>query len=230
MANAAVQDVPWLLSCPGLAGVNDEVGVAALRAAKTQHFSLGTDIVRPGDPCHSFILLIRGSLRVSKLAENGREMILYRVRAGELCVLTLTSLLTGKTYSAGAATEEDTEVAMIPASKFLDAMHRSDPFRTFVISHLSRRMGEVLALLEQVTFRRLDLRLACMLGQLFEQNKGRPIEVTHRALALELGSSREVVSRILKEFELMGCVRLGRGTIELVSSETLEDITRASSL
>jgi len=230
MHSTALADVPWLLFFPGLAGVQDEAGLAALRAASTQRFPLGTKIVRPGDPCHSFILLARGVLRVSEVGENGREIALYRVRAGELCVLTLTNLLAATTYSAGAVADEEVEVVMIPAPKFQEALARSDAFRTFVISTLSRRMGEVLALLDQVAFQRLDLRLACLLGQLFGQNQSEPIEVTHHALAQELGSTREVISRILKEFEIMGCIRLRRGMIELLSPETLSRLTRIAAV
>jgi CRP/FNR family transcriptional regulator len=230
MNDAAQSRAPWLSVFPGLAGVEDEAGVAALQAACVRTFAPGTKIVRLGDPCQFFILLVRGTLRVSQMATNGREIVLYRVRAGELCVLTLTNLLAATTYSAGALAEEEVDVVMIPAPKFQEALARSDAFRTFVISTLSRRMGEMLALVEQVAFQRLDLRLACLLGQLFGQNYGEPIEVTHQALALELGSSREVVSRILKEFELLGCIRLRRRMIELLSPETLSRLTRAPAL
>ena len=82
-----------------------------------------------------------------------------------------------------------------------------------------------MALVEQVAFQRLDLRLAGLLKQLFNQNQGAPLEVTHQALALELGSTREVISRMLKEFERNGCIRLRRGLIELLSTETLTRLT-----
>jgi CRP/FNR family transcriptional regulator len=79
---------------------------------------------------------------------------------------------------------------------------------------------------EQVAFQRLDLRLACLLGQLFERNKSAAISMTHEDLARELGTTRVVVSRLLKEFERMGCIRLQRGQIELLSSEALERLSR----
>ncbi len=227
MIGTALGDVTWLGSFPGFNGVQDAAGVAALRAATTQTFPSGTTIVRAGDACKFFILLARGVLRVTETGANGREIVLYRVRAGELCVLSLTNLLSATAYSAGAIAEEDVEVVMIPVPAFQEALARSDTFRTFVLSTLSRRMGEVLALLEQVAFHRLDLRLACLLGQLFGQNDGESIEVTHHTLAVELGSSREVVSRILKEFEQMGCIRLRRGAIELLSPEALSRLTYA---
>ena len=225
MSGTAAASFPWFASFPGLAGVQDNAGLAALQAARVQHFPVGTEIVHSGDPCQSFILLARGVLRVYEAGEGGREIVLYRVRAGELCVLTLNNLLAATTYSAGAKAEEDVEVVMMPVTNFQDALARSEAFRTFVISTLSRRMGEVMALVEQVAFQRLDLRLACLLGQLFGQNHGAPLAMTHQALALELGSAREVVSRMLKEFERSGCIRLRRGVIELLSPEMLARLT-----
>jgi len=217
----------WQMAFPGLAGVQDESGLAALQSASVYQFPTGTEIVRAGDPCQSFILLSRGVLRVYESGDNGREIVLFRVRAGEMCVLTLTNLMAATAYSAGAKAEEDVEVVMIPMDLFQAALSRSDAFRTFVISTLSRRVGEVMALVEQVAFQRLDLRLACLLGQMFNGNHGAPLEVTHQALALELGSTREVISRMLKEFERSGCIRLRRGTIELLSPEILTRLTCA---
>jgi len=218
-------DLSWLPEFPGLAGVHDPAGRAALQAARRYQFPAGAEIVRSGDPCQSFVLLSRGVLRVYEADERGHEIVLYRVRAGDMCVLTLSTLMTSANYSAGAKAEEDVEVVMIPMVLFQKALEHSDAFRNFVITTLSRRMGEVMALVEQVAFQRLDLRLACLLGQLFHQNRGAPLAVTHQALALELGSTREVISRVLKEFERSGCIRLRRGEIELLSAEMLTRLT-----
>jgi len=223
--DSATGEWAWQTSFPGLASINDAAGEAALRAASVFQFPAGTDIVRSGDPCQSFILVSRGVLRIYEAGESGREIVLYRVRAGELCVLTLTDLMASRSYSAGAKAEEDVEVVMIPHASFQEALSQSDAFRAFLISTLSRRMGEVMSLVEQVAFQRLDLRLACLLGQLFNENRGAPLEITHQALALELGSTREVISRLLKEFERSGCIRLGRGQIELLSPEALSRLT-----
>lgn len=228
VSSAAVPDLSWLSEFPGLAGVRDSSGLDALQAARRVQFPAGTEVVRSGDPCQYFVLLSRGVLRVYESDKNGRELVLYRVRAGDLCVLTLSSIMASGSYTAGAKAEEDIELVMIPMAFFQKALSNSDAFRSFIITTLSRRMGEVMALVEQVAFQRLDLRLACLLGQLFEQSRGAPLEVTHQSLALELGSSREVISRVLKEFERNGCIRLSRGVIELLSREMLTRLTGAS--
>lgn len=230
-ASTAVSGVaPWLAAFPGLAAIRDEAGLSALLASTSCAYPAGAVLMRHGDPCRSFLLLARGSVRVYESGEGGREIVLYRVRAGELCVLTLNDLTAARPYSAGATAEEDVEVIIIPADKFRDALARSESFRNFVLASLTQRLCEMMSLVEQVTFQRLDLRLACLLGQMFGQRNSHCLQVTHQDLANELGTSREVVSRFLKEFERMGCIHLKRGEIELVSSDALSRLTCSSSV
>lgn len=218
---SATTDLPWLANFPGLSGIADTAGTAALQAAVLHTFPAGTPLMRHGDPCESFVLLARGTVRVYQSDESGREIVLFRVRAGELCVLTVSDLAAARPYSANATAEEEVDMVIIPAAKFRDALARSDAFRAYVLSSLAQRLCGLMGLVEQVAFQRLDLRLACLLGQLFGQRNTAILRVTHQELAHELGTSREVISRFLKEFETLGCIRLRRGEIELLSPETL---------
>ncbi len=217
---------PWMREFPGLSLIRDEVGLAALRSAKVCSFPTGTPLMQHGDPCESFILLTRGTARVFQAGEGGREILLFRVRAGELCVLTLSDLTAARVYSANAVAEESVDLVIIPADKFRDALAGSEAFRTYVLSSLAQRLCDMMGLVEQVAFQRLDLRLACLLGQLFGQRNTATLRITHQELANELGTSREVASRLLKEFENMNCIRLKRGEIELLSPETLSRLSR----
>jgi len=219
--DAESSEADWWLGIPGLASVRDPAGLAAVRAGTLQRFSSGTELVRAGDPCQSFILLSQGILRVYEADDTGREIVLFRVQPGDMCVLTLSHLMTATPYSAGAKAEGDVQVIMIPMEQFQRALAESDGFRTFVISTLSRRIGEVMSLVEQVAFYRLDFRLASRLLHLFRDNESRPLRITHQALALELGTTREVVSRTLKDLEHRGAIRLRRGAIELQSADAL---------
>lgn len=223
-------DLPWIEIFPTLAAIRDKAGLDALRAARLVRFPAGTALMRHGVPCKAFVLLARGSVRIYQTGEDGREIVLYRARAGELCVLTLSDLAAARRYSANATAEEDVEIVHIPAEKFRDAMARSEAFRGYVLSSLAQRLGELMALVEQVAFRHLDLRLACLLGQLFGQRNTASLRVTHQELANELGTTREVVSRLLREFEAIGCIRLKRGEIELLSHETLSRLSCPTSL
>jgi len=211
----------WLSCFQGLSQITDPIWFDAVRAAKEVTIPPGTLVLRKGDACQNFLFLVQGTVRVYEITESGREIVLYRVRAGEMCILTITNLLEQTAYSASAITEDEVRVISIPMQYFQSAMEHSQNFRTFIMSSLARRLSDVMRLVEQVTFQRLDLRLACLLGQLFGQRNVSHLSVTHQQLASDLGTTREVVSRLLKEFERMGCIRLSRGQIELVSEDAL---------
>jgi CRP/FNR family transcriptional regulator, anaerobic regulatory protein len=216
----------WLSIFPGLASIQDDAWLEALRAAREMVMPPGTVVIRRGDPCQNFLLVTRGTVRVYESSESGREIALYRTGSGDICILTLSNLLAGTDYAAEAVTENEVGAVMIPMPFFQNAMARSEAFRNFIMATLARRLSDVMRVVEQVTFQRLDLRLACLLGQLFERNKSNAISMTHDELARELGTTRVVVSRMLKEFENMGCIRLQRGQIELLSSEALARLSR----
>ncbi|GMQ83435.1 MAG: hypothetical protein BMS9Abin06_0169 [Gammaproteobacteria bacterium] len=107
------------------------------------------------------------------------------------------------------------------------AIDDSKDFRRYLLKVLSRRIGDVVQLVSEVTFQRLDLRLACLLGQFFERSCGEPLLITHAQLAREMGTTREMVSRILKELERQQCIQLLRGEIHLVSREGLNWFSRS---
>jgi len=148
------------------------------------------------------------------VAENGREIVLYRVSGGETCVMTTACLLAHENYGAEGMAETDITAVAISNTTFRTLLGASERFRDFVFSAYGERLADLMVLVEEVAFRRLDLRLADFLVK--NQNGG-TIETTHQALAVELGSVREVVSRVLKEFERRGWVKLARGRIEVMN-------------
>ena len=215
----------WETAFPALRNITDPVWLDALQSAKEQIMPPKTVVIRKDDPCRNFLLVTKGTIRVYQSTEAGREHILYRTQAGEICILTLQNLMAGTPYSAEAMTEDEVRVIGIPAEYFQRALAQSDEFRNLILSTLSQRLNDMMQLVEQVTFQGLDLRLACMLGQLFGQRDTNAIQITHQELASALGTTREVISRLLKEFERMGCIELRRGEIELLSSEALARLT-----
>lgn len=226
MSSAGTTSLKWLSVSPGLAAIQDEAWRHALRAAEEMIIPPETVVIRRGDPCENFLLVTQGTIRVYESSTSGREIALYRTRGGDICILTLSNLLAGTHYAAEAMTEDDVGVVTIPMPLFQNAMAHSGAFRNFIIATLARRLHDVMRVVEQVTFQHLDLRLACMLGQLFERNQSAALSITHDELARELGTTRVVVSRLLKDFERMGCIRLQRGYIELLSSEALARLAR----
>lgn len=211
-----------MLQYPSLAKHADAACLHLLRNAQTVEFPADTVLFSEASPCKNFLWLMEGGVRVYKNSAEGREVTVYRVSPGELCVLSLNSMLGGENYPASAKSDAKTKGLMITASLFNELMESSSGFRNYVLLALVERLSDVVALLSDVVFRRLDLRLACMLGQQFERSQGQPLEITHAQLACELGTTREVISRILKEFERQECIYLSRGQIHLISPDGLK--------
>ena len=176
----------------------------------------GTVLFDAAQPCRGFPLVLEGAVRVAKLAPNGREILLYRVEPGQGCILSGGCLLGHADYTARGVAEQDVTLLSIPPAPFHELMLQVEPFRRFVFGMYGERLAEVMELVEEVAFRRLDERLAQLLI-----HRGPVIEATHQKLADELGSVREIVSRLLRSFEERGWVKLERERITLLQPESL---------
>jgi len=178
----------------------------------------GTVLFDEHQPCQGFPFVLAGGIRVVKLAANGRELPLYKVLPGESCIITSSCLLGHADYNARGVTESDTTLVLLPRALF-DELLREASFRGFVFDLFAERIAELMQLVEEVAFRKLDQRLANLL-----LGKGRQLHTTHQHLADELGSVREMVSRLLKGFADQGLVRLGREQIEILDPAGLRRI------
>lgn len=190
------------------------------RAAYFARIPAGKDIFVEGDKVQSIALMLSGKVRVYKIGENGREITLYRFGLGESCILTANAIMNQQTFPAVALVESDAEAVMVPADTFRDWIRRYDEWRGFLFDLLSQRLADVMAIVDEVVFHRMDARIAALL--LRRNDPGSVIEVTHQEIASELGTSREVVSRILEGFEAAGLIRSARGQVEIVEAEGLE--------
>jgi len=170
----------------------------------------GTVLFDDHQACEGFPFVIKGTIRVIKAAPNGRELPLYRVSPGETCVISSSCLLGHEDYNARGVTETETELMMLPKPVF-DELLGEPAFRGFVFHLFADRIADLMQLIEEVAFHKLDQRLAAQL-----LGKGRILHTTHQQLADELGSVREIVSRLLKGFAAQGLVRLSREQIEIL--------------
>lgn len=195
---------------------------AVLACAQCQTLPAGLRVFSPGAACQNYLLVGRGRVRVQLLTAGGREVVLYHVGEGDSCVLTTSCLLGASTYPAEGITETEVTAFVLSAQDFNQGLDSSPAFRRFVFANLGKRLSEVIARMEQVAFAPIDARLASCLLTLSGQQQY--LELTHQALAVELGSAREVVSRHLKHFEDQGWVRLGRGNIELLDRPALQEL------
>ena len=189
------------------------------RAAYFARIPSGRDIFIEGDEVDAIALLVSGAVRVFRVGANGREITLYRFGEGESCILTANAILNHQSFPAIATVERDAEAVMIPAEIFNDWMRRYDTWREFVYDLLSQRLSSVMEIVDQVAFQRMDRRVAALLlNSVDPQNR---VGITHQAIADELGSSREVISRLLEDFAERGIVRLSRGEIEVLQKDEL---------
>jgi CRP/FNR family transcriptional regulator, anaerobic regulatory protein len=212
--------VGWIDAFPQLARLPADV--ASLLESRSQVVSLpaGRHVFQPGQAPGSYLLLLEGSVRVQQVGESGREIVLYRVLPGQSCTLTTACLLGYESYPAEAIAETDIRAVAIPATVFDDLIARSAEFRRFVFEAFSRRISGLFRLVEEVAFSRIDIRLAHKLLEL--ARGGDTVAATQQQLASELGTAREVVSRILSEFQRRGWVTLGRGAIAVTGRAGLE--------
>ncbi len=227
-APAVAAGVEWAHAIPALDEIKDTIGLRVLAAAEPVTLPAGMTVFRTGDRCQNYLLVLAGSIRVQKLSESGREIVLYRVEAGESCVLTTSCLLAAENYPAEAITETEVHGVAIPVDRFQDGLAHSEGFRRFVFSAYARRLSDLIGLVEQVAFLRVDVRLARhLLGHADAQQR---LRVTHQDLAVELGTAREVVSRQLKEFERRGWVRLRRGEIAVLDAHALTHLVEGDGM
>lgn len=181
-----------------------------LAAARWMDIPAGALLFDDNQSCEGFPFVVEGSVKVAKCAPNGRELPLYRVSPGETCIISSSCLLGHEDYNARGVTESATRLMLLPKAVF-DELLADRAFRDFVFHLFAERIADLMQLIEEVAFRRLDQRLAAQL-----LGKGRVLHVTHQHLADELGSVREIVSRLLKGFAEQGLVKLSREQIEIL--------------
>ncbi len=211
----------WTARVPALAALEADARADLDGRAGTAKVPSGTRLFGPGEPCRNFAIVLSGHVRVQLTAESGREVKLYDVAAGGTCILTTSCLLGGENYAAEALADGDVELAAVPKPVFDGLMERSAAFRRFVLAGFGARLGDLMRTFESVAFERVGPRLARLL---LARARDGAVDATHQALAAELGSAREVVSRNLKAFEKRGLVALERGAVRLLDAAALESI------
>ena len=191
------------------------------QAAIFMRIPKGQDVFIEGDRVDAIALMISGVVRVYKIGETGREITLYRFGNGESCILTANAILSQQNFPAVATVEKEAEAVMIPSDIFRDWVRRYDLWREFVFELLSQRLVSVMTIVEEVAFRRMDARLVSLL--LERSLRSDLIHITHQEIAGELGTSREVISRILEDFSALGMIEVARGSIKILEREALQD-------
>ena len=215
MTDAMIDSLPFLKTVPK-ASREAFLGQAVRKSLVHKQV-----LVRDGNECGYLPFVLEGTLRVFKTSESGREITLYRIERGESCVLTATCILNGTSFPAMAEAEGKTEVLLTPSRLLMGFVDAHAEWRRFVFGLYSKRLDSVLNLVDEVAFQHIDERIA---GFLVKNAAGseNAVSATHGDIASELGTSREVVSRILKDFEAAGMIEMLRGKILVLRRAELE--------
>lgn len=208
---------------PAFDGMPDALMKYLLANCTRRTAPAGTVFFDEENPCQAFPMLLEGTIRISKTASNGRELQLYRVVPGESCILSTSCMLGTTPYSARGVADTDVTVLTLPPPVFDRLLSEHAPFRRYIFGLFAERMSDLMLLVEAVAFQKLDQRLAALL-----LGKGKTIHTTHQALADELGSVREIVTRLLKSFAEQGYVSLRREEIEIVNPHALRALAGAT--
>ena len=197
----------------------------ALRAQSVQRTLENRQVlVTGGSECAYLPFVLEGALRIYKVSEAGKEVTLYRIEQGESCILSATCILNGGTFPAIAEAEGHTQILLLPAPLLSRLVEEDSACRRFIFDQYARRLDAVLTLVEEVTFHHMDMRIAAFLLRNATERDA-AVSMTHGEIAAELGTSREVVTRILSDFESGNVISTSRGKIKILKPAALKERT-----
>jgi CRP/FNR family transcriptional regulator len=202
-----LQRFPYFKTCP------DRLVAGIAAATQRHHFEKNRNVFVENDVCSAIAFMLSGTIRVYMLGSDGREITLYDVQEGETCILNVACILSNTRYPARATVTRNGDGLVMPAGEFRDLVDRYPEMRSFVYSGLGGRLISMMKLVEEVAFRRLDERLR---RYVIEKAESGLLRTTHQKIANELGSSREMVSRLLEDLERRGAISLARNEIQIL--------------
>ena len=212
----------WVERFPGLSRLEPKIKELLLSRSNIIEVPKGVTIFGPENSPENMLFLLDGTVRVQQVSDTGHEIVLYRINAGESCVLTTACLLAFEDYAADGISETPVRAAAVPRDVFDELVAQSKSFRDFVFAAFSKRITGLFQMIDEVAFQRLDVRLADKLLSL--ANTDGTVMTTHQKLSVELGSAREVISRQLQEFQRRGWIEQARGRVNLLDKINLKQL------
>lgn len=223
MVMGTQHSIRWLDAYAALASIDDPAWRQSAGAAWQLRLPAGARLFRDGERCRHYLLIATGSVQVRKTTGDGHEIVLYHVDAGQTCTLTTACMLGGACYVADAFAMTPVHAVLLSREQFDAALLGSPGFRRFVYDSLGKGIAALVSLIGTVAFVHVDSRLARQL--IAQRDADGCVHATHQEIARELGTAREVVSRVLKHFEQRGWVKLHRGWIEITDLVALETVS-----
>lgn len=184
----------------------------------------GTVVRSEHTDCLGLLLIEQGQLRAYILSDEGREVTLYRLFNWDICLFSASCMINSLQFEITIEAEKDTALWIIPASIYQSVLQESAPLSNFTNEIMASRLSEVIQLMEQVMWKRVDKRLAAFLLEESALEESHTLKLTHETIANHLGTAREVVTRILHDFQNEGMVKLTRGTVELTDIQKLKQL------
>lgn len=191
--------------------------------ATAVRYEQGENVHSPINECIGVLLVKSGELRTYLLSEDGKEVTLYRMYEGDICILSASCLIHNITFDVNIDAEKPTAILLISAPIFAQLQEANEYIENFALKLAAERFSDVMWTMEQILFMKFDKRLAVFLLDESAQKRTEKLSITHEKIAQYMGSAREVVSRMLKYFEKEGLVRLYRGGIEILDKEKLRE-------
>jgi len=217
----------WVERFPGLSRLEPHIKDLLLTRSSIVKVPARAALFGPGNSPENMLFLLEGTMRVQQVSDTGHEIVLYRIHAGESCVLTTACLLAFEDYSAEGISETSVKAAAVPRDVFDDLVAQSKSFRDLVFAAFSKRITDLFRMIDEVAFQRLDVRLPDKLISLSEG--GDTVATTHQKLSVELGTAREVISRQLQEFHRRCWIEQARGRVRLLNRAQLAQLANYNS-
>ena len=214
-------DVETLLRLPGWEHLTGEERQLVEQNTRRAAFPKGAAVLHSGD-CLGLVQVVRGCLRAYLLSEEGREVTIFRVEPGEACVLSAACVMSQITFETNLVAEEETELLILSSGAFGRLTEENLHVRCFLYEMAAERFSEVLWVMQQILFMGFDRRLALYLAGACRRAGGGELKLTHEQIARDLGSAREVVTRMLRRFAREGLVEVRRGSLLVKDPGALE--------
>jgi len=196
----------------------------AARSCVREHYEKGSLIQRTDESCKGILAVLRGSLRVYIVSDEGREVTLYRIPAGESCILAASCLMESIDFDVLIEAAEESEILVLPAPALRQIMERNGAVELYLYKEAASRFSDVMWGLQQLLFRRLDQRVGRFLWDEISRTGAEELRVTHDEIARDIGSAREVVTKVLKSLAADGILALSRGKITVTDREKLKTL------
>ncbi len=181
-----------------------------------KQYTAGETILSEYSYTRSIPIVTKGAMRIIRTEEDGKEILLYYIQPGEGCIISLSDAIHNEISKIRAEVEEDVEVLFLPVTKFHELVKEYPVWLDYILNLYHKRFEDLLEMINEISFKKVDERLLNLLQKKIELKQSNTLQITHEQLANELGTARVVVSRLLKQLEDSGAVKLGRNKITVL--------------